>query len=375
MTPISVLYVSARYPPFVGGTEIHTAEVATRMAARGHSVDVLTTAFQPLPTGSVTHDGVTVTSVRARPADYDVYLAPSVYRWIASRRWDVVHCQGYHTMVAPLAMAAAIASHQNLVVTFHSGGHSSIVRRALRPAQRAVLRPLLRRTARLIGVSEFETEFFRHHLQLPKEQFATVTNGVSSDFFGLDGESPQRGTTLCSVGRLQRYKGHHRVIAALPEVRRLIPDVRLRIVGDGPYRRELVELARRLGVGDIVDFIVVDPARRREMAEVFRSSDLVTLLSDYESQGVVGLEALAVGRPLLVADGTALAELGRYGNVSIVPPHVDGRDLGWLIAQKLQRGMEHTPNLVPMWEQTVDELSAIYEEVVGSGDRRVDVAR
>ena len=72
------------------------------------------------------------------------------------------------------------------------------------------------------------------------------------------------------------------------------------------------------------------------MAELFRSAHLITLLSDYESQGVVGLEAIAVGRPLLVADGTALAELGRYGEVSVVPPNVDKYSLAELIARKLQ---------------------------------------
>src|SRR5205085_2938136 len=74
---LSILYVSARYPPFVGGTEIHTAEVARRMAERGHDVTVLTTAFEPLPTGEEFVDGVRVVRVRAWPADYDLYFAPA----------------------------------------------------------------------------------------------------------------------------------------------------------------------------------------------------------------------------------------------------------------------------------------------------------
>jgi glycosyltransferase involved in cell wall biosynthesis len=88
------------------------------------------------------------------------------------------------------------------------------------------------------------------------------------------------------------------------------------------------------------------------------------LLSDYESQGVVGLEALAVGCPLLVADGTALAELGVYGDVSIVPPHVDGQALGWLIAQQIQQELAPATQRVPMWEHTVDELSVVYADVL-----------
>ena len=92
-------------------------------------------------------------ALRAWPADYDLYFAPALYKWIRHGKWDIVHCQGYHTFVAPVAMAAAIAAHQRFVVTFHSGGHSSMLRRWLRPLQQLLLRPMLKRADRLIGVS------------------------------------------------------------------------------------------------------------------------------------------------------------------------------------------------------------------------------
>ena len=120
--PLSLLYVTARYPPFVGGTEIHTAEVARRMVARGHDVTVLTTAFEPLPTGEETVEGVRVVRVRAWPADFDFYFAPGIRSTIIAGRWDLIHCQGYHTFVAPAAMIAAVTSRQPFIVTFHMEG-------------------------------------------------------------------------------------------------------------------------------------------------------------------------------------------------------------------------------------------------------------
>jgi len=361
---LTILYISARYPPFVGGTEIHTAEVARRMAARGHDVTVLTTVFEPIPTGESVIEGVRVVKVRAWPADFDFYLAPSLYRFVKSGSWDIVHCQGYHTFVAPIAMAAAISAHQRFVVTFHSGGHSSMFRRTMRPLQQQMLRPMLKRAARLIGVSQFETDFFRRRLRLPASQFATITNGVSPDFLDASGEMETSRRVICSVGRLERYKGHHRVIETLPALRKLVPNVLLYIVGDGPYRRQLEALVERLDVGDIVEFISVDPAERRQMAELFRSAHLIALLSDYESQGVVGLEAIAVGRPLLVADGTALAELDRYCDVSVVPPNVDKYSLAELIARNLTDDSSPPRHLVPLWDNTADELESLYREIV-----------
>ena len=361
---LRILYVSARYPPFVGGTEIHTAEVARRMAARGHDVTVLTTVFEPMPVGEQTIEGVRVNKVRAWPADFDFYFAPALYRFIKRDSWDIVHCQGYHTLVAPMAMAAALRARQRLVVTFHSGGHSSMLRRSLRPLQQRILRPMLKRADRLIGVSQFETDFFRRRLHLPADHFTTITNGVSPDFLEVSDEATTSRRVICSVGRLERYKGHHRVIEILPQLRKLVPEVKLYIVGDGPYRPQLEALVHRLEVNDLVEFVSVDPTERRRMAELFRSAHLIALLSDYESQGVVGLEAIAVGRPLLVADGTALAELGRYGEVSVVPPNVDKYSLTELIARKLREDLSPPRDLVPLWDDTTDQLETVYRELV-----------
>jgi glycosyltransferase involved in cell wall biosynthesis len=263
-----------------------------------------------------------------------------------------------------MAMAAAIAAHQRFVVTFHSGGHSSMLRRWLRPIQQQLLIPFLKRADRLIGVSEFETDFFRRHLRLPKSKFTTISNGVSPDFLDVHTEGERSRSIICSVGRLERYKGHHRVIEALPELRKLVPNVALYIVGDGPYRSRLEALARRLDVRELVEFISIDSGERRRMAELFRSASLITLLSDYESQGVVGLEAIAVGRPLLVADGTALAELGRYGEVSVVPPFADKYSLAGLIALKLRENVSPPRDLVPLWENTADALESLYFELL-----------
>jgi glycosyltransferase involved in cell wall biosynthesis len=343
------------------------------MAERGHEVTVLTTALEPLPTGEEIVDGVRVVRVRARPADFDFYWSPAVFSFVRSDHWDLIHCQGYHTFVAPLAMSAALSSHQPYVVTFHSGGHSSAVRRWMRPLQQAALRPMLARAERLIGVSMFETDFFRRRLRLPREKFVTITNGVSPDFVEGNGDAPTGEAIVCSVGRLERYKGHHRVIEALPAVRQVVPEVHLRIVGDGPYRSQLEKLAKRSGVADIVEFVTVDAADRRGMADMFRAARVITLLSDHESQGVVGLEALAVGRSLVVADGTALAELGQFGEINVVPPAADSKTISGLIVRKLGESSAPKPARVPRWEHTVDALEAVYSEVLAG--RAPDAAR
>src|SRR6185312_2251992 len=104
-------------------------------------------------------------------------------------------------------------------------------------------------------------------------------------------EPPHNLTGTCSVplitsvGRLERYKGHHRVIEALPYIRARRPEARLRILGRGPYEPQLRRLADRLNVARHVEIGALPPSDRSAIAGVLAESSVVVLLSDYESQG------------------------------------------------------------------------------------------
>ena len=148
-----ILMVAPRCYPFLGGIETHIHEVGPRLVACGHAVDVLTTD----PSGTLLVEervrGMRVMRVPAWPKKMDLYVAPAVYGVIRRGNWDVIHFQGYNSFVVPIGLAAAIRSDVPFVLTFHSGGHSSRLRNAVRPTQHALLRPLVARAARLIGVS------------------------------------------------------------------------------------------------------------------------------------------------------------------------------------------------------------------------------
>src|SRR5437764_2348658 len=167
---LRVLMVAPDFIPGVGGVVTHVYEVGRRLVQAGVEVTVLTTDVSGKLTAIEEVEGMHIRRVRAWPANKDYYFAPSIYRIIAGGQWDFVHCQGYHSLVAPVAMLAAWRANIPYVLTFHSGGHSSRVRNALRRLQWMVLRPLLSRARKLIAVSGFEANFFRERLRLPAEQ-------------------------------------------------------------------------------------------------------------------------------------------------------------------------------------------------------------
>ena len=229
-----ILIVTPRDPRTQGGVERHVAEVARRHAAAGHEVTVLCGDAEGDAPRTERRDGYEVRVLPAHPRGRDWFLVPRLWREMRRARPEIVHVQSYHTLVPPLAMLRALRLRVPYVLTFHGGGHSSGARNRARTAQRRVQRPLLARAAKLVAVARFEIAEYGEELRLGPEHFALIPNGTDLSFAA--GEPDRTGPpTVASVGRLERYKGHHRVIEAFPETLRRRPDARLQIVGTGPY--------------------------------------------------------------------------------------------------------------------------------------------
>jgi len=357
--------VSARYFPHMGGLETHVYEVARRLKAGGADVSVLTTDPEGrLPTRDMVDD-VPIRRVRSWPADRDYYFAPGIGQAISEIRPDLIHCQGTHTFAPPLTMLAAQRAGIPYVLSFHSGGHSSGLRNAIRGIQWQALRPLLAGARRLVAVSQFEAEHFQRQLRLPRDRFTVIPNGSQLPKPDAADRSTESGTLILSVGRLEQYKGHHRVIGALPTILRQRPDVRLRIIGSGPYERELRTLAARLGVSRRVEIGSIPPSDRRGMAGALADAALVVLLSEYEAHPISVMEALAMGRRVVVADTSGLGEIARKGLAHAIPLKSTASDVAAAVLSQLDRTDGPPQVELPTWEQCVGRLEGLYAEVIG----------
>ena len=362
--PLRVLIVCPRYLPQGGGTEMHVHEVTRRLSALGgFEITVLATdRSRRLPRQEVM-EGIPVLRVPSWPRRRDYYFAPGIPAVIRQRRWDLVHCQGIHTPVPLLAMISARRAGIPYLVTFHTGGHSSRLRNAIRTTQWRLAGPLLRNAVSLIAVSRFEAAALTRHARLGDKRVIVIRNGGALP-------PPRPGTVavpgrIVSSGRLERYKGHQRVIEALPYVMREIPEAHLLILGRGPYESNLYKLASHLGVSDRVIIKHLAPADRQGMATVLAESSVVAALSDYEAHPVAVMEALCAERPVVGYDTAGIGELSAAGWVRGVPRGAPAA----VVAQELVKAMS-SPSPVdqaqlPSWDSCVDQLAHIYRSSLG----------
>jgi glycosyltransferase involved in cell wall biosynthesis len=304
-----------------------------------------------------------VIRVPAYPKDRDYFFAPKMFGIIAGGDWDLVHCQGYHTLVAPLSMLAATWGRHPYVLSFHSGGHSSAARNAMRYLQSLMLRPLLARAKRLIGVSKAEVTLFQERLHFSESQFMVIPNGAQLPAVPEQTAGSQ-GTLIVSVGRLEQYKGHHRVISALPKVLEQCPEARLRIVGSGPYESELRQLAKSLNLSDRVEIAPIPAEDRAGMATLLASAAVVTLLSEYESHGVAVLEALVLHRPVLVTYASALREFADDGFARSVTLEADSNEVARQILLQIREPLQQPVLELPTWDGCAEALLRVYQNVL-----------
>lgn len=359
-----ILFVTPRYLPTMGGVQNHIYQVSRRLTAMGIDVTVLTTnPNNRLPAEEIM-EGVRIRRVPAWPTNGDYFFAPQIYPIIRNGSWDIIHVQSYHTFVAPLAMWAAWRSGIPYVTTFHGGGHSSQFRNNMRGVQQSMLRPFLARANKLVAISDFEIPLFSKRLRLSEKQFALIPNGADLPELSNDESIPVEEGLIVSIGRLEQYKGHQRAIAALPKILEQRPDAHLWIAGAGPYESKLRELAEQLGVAHRVDIHAIPASDRQRMARELSKAALVVLFSEFETHPIAVLEAISLGRPVLVTDTSGLSELAQKGLARAIPLKSASSEIADAILEQLQRPQKPVQVNLTTWDECATGLLSLYTSIV-----------
>lgn len=299
-----------------GGQNVHVAELSAAMARAGHEVTVYTRRDDPhSPEQVLTPDGYTVVHVpagRPEPLPKDDLLghmgefARCLHERWSLHRPDVAHAHFWMSGIATQLAAGPL--EVPTVQTFHALG---VVKRRHQgcqdtsPPARLKLERMVARRAGWVTATCTDEVFELVRLGRARTRISVVPCGVDLQRFTTEGPAAARGRPhrVLGVGRLVPRKGFDTMIEALPA----LADTEFVIVGgpaaahldDDPEVRRLRELARRLGVADRVVFTgAVD---RDQMPALLRSADVVTATPWYEPFGIVPLEAMACGVPVVAS--------------------------------------------------------------------------
>ncbi|GGS93677.1 glycosyl transferase [Planobispora rosea] len=375
-----------------GGQNVHVAALSRALAARGNTVTVYTRRDSPGQAAEVDFaPGVTVVHVPAGPPENipkDDLLPwmPDFSRWMA-RRWavsapDIAHSHFWMSGLA--ALAAARATGVPVVHTFHALG--AVKRRHQGGADTSPRERLETETviasqvdAVIATCADEVTELNR--MRVPRRATHVVPCGVDLAAFTPEGPALDLGPgpILLSIGRPVPRKGVETVVRAL----RLVPGATLVIAGGEPGEPEITRLGRiaaEYGVADRVRFI--GRVERSAVPALMRAATAVVTVPWYEPFGIVPLEAMACGVPVVAsAVGGHLDTVVPGVTGVLVPPRREAA-----LADAL-RGLLAEPSLTAAygaaaadraasrygWERVAAETAAVYAGVLAQRSRTAQI--
>ncbi len=175
------------------------------------------------------------------------------------------------------------------------------------------------------------------------------------------------GPTLLSVGVLNDRKGHHRVIAALPE----LPGWHLLIVGDGPDRARLLALAESLGVGGRVR--LVGPVPHAALPQCYSAADALVLASSREGWANVLLESMACGTPVVASPIPGNPEVVQEPAAGVIMPENSGAGVaaGVRLLDTVRRPATETRAYAERfsWAATSAGQAAVFQQMLATRPR------
>ena len=298
-----------------GGVQAHVVELAEVLIERGHKVSVLA----PASDGTELPDFV-VSAGRAVAIPYNGSVArltfgPVSYartrRWIAENDFDVLHI---HEPNAPsLSMLAMKIAEGPIVATFHTSTTKSLVLSTFQ----GVLQPYLEKISGRIAVSELAR---RWQVESLGSDAVEIPNGVDVPAFAMAEPLPgypRPGKTVLFLGRYDEpRKGMSVLLGALPTLVEKYPDLEVLVVGRGDedkLRKEAGRYARHLRLlGQVSD---------EEKASALRSADVYCAPNlGGESFGIVLVEAMAAGAPVVASELDAFRRVLRDGTAGLLVP-------------------------------------------------------
>ncbi len=375
---VRVLQLTQRFPPAIGGVETHVYHLAAGLQRAGVEVEVAATDLRrdvPFERLAPMEEGYPFPVRRHAAVRFAVIphglgvAAPSMLLDALGHQAEVVHAHGYGYFPTWAGGLARSLDGVALVVTPHSDrGGVSLSKRAF---DRLVPRLTLRRASRVIALTHHEA-LRLEALGVDADRIAVIPNGVDLGEFG---EPPARtdhaGVTVLFVGRLDpSQKGLEVLVRALAKLP-ASADVRLRLVGeDWGGVAKIQSLASQLGIADRIT--LVGAVSRTHLLQEYARADLLVLPSRFEPFGIVLLEAMAAGLPVIASRVGGIPEVVVDGETGLL---VEPGDVEGLAAAMLRlvvdptlrasfgsRGRERARFY--SWDLLVPQVLAIYREAL-----------
>lgn len=373
---MKILQLTQRFPPGLGGVEEHVFQVSQRLARKGHEVIVFTSDLEKdRPLVRLPRD----THFTAFSRHLNVFrfkalqlfnlkhgvgvIMPRMLRATLKEKVDIIHAHGFGFWPTYVGMVKRLLDQTPLVITPHSNPGS-------KDYGVVDIRKLpLRRADNLIALTNLERKHLVH-LGIHPNRISVIPNGLDLEKFKMLSNVSNENNIVLYVGKINiNHKGVDTLIKSVPVVLRCVPDARFLLVG--PDWGDLIHLKRlafKLRVQSHVSFI--GAVSEQEKMKYFGMAEVCVVPSNIEPFGIVILEFMACGKPVIASRTGGIPEILKDKENGILVHPGNPKKLGDAISFVLQNkavatrmgelGKKEAQKYT--WDSVVDQIEKIYDE-------------
>ena len=371
---MNILQVTPYFFPHFGGVESHVLGLSESLIKLGHEVEVVTSRYSRMPETEILN-GIKITRLPQWINMYNTPLVTSIRQFVRRTHADIIHVHSPPPFTERFAAKGAKDAGKPFVVTHHCDLELKGLfgNTAVSFYQNYLGKYPLEEADRVISTTESYATTSRTLWDI---DVTVIPNAVDIHRFNLqnDGKvikdkySSKDEPLALFVGRLVPHKGIGILIRSLTYTDK----GKLLIVGDGPYKKWLVDLVNKLDLKDRVVF--VGPVDDYWLPSYYSATDVVVLpsTSRLEAFGIVGLEGMASGKPLILSDIPGVRDVISDKEGYIVEPLdpsaiAEALDKIWhapeMAREMGKRGRLRVEKLFS-WEKVAKDIENVFNDVL-----------
>ncbi|MFC1956965.1 glycosyltransferase family 4 protein [Chloroflexota bacterium] len=364
---------------YPGGVVNHIMSLGNQMAQMGHEVKFIAPASSPITTlgDRFIHIGkpraISVSGSVAR-VTISPWLSTKITELLERENFDIVHL---HEPLMPMMCTTVLRMSRTANVgTFHAFNGKGY--NIAKPFGTILLKRWFSKLDGHVAVSKPAEQFVSKYFPA---DYNIIPNGIDTQHFSPNvapiDELCDGKLNILFVGRLEKRKGADYLLKAYRRVKRDIPNSRLIIVGPGTKLRDKYE--KQVKKYDLKDVVFTGHTSHEELPRYYKTADVFCApATGWESFGIVLLEAMAVGKPIVASDIDGYASILTHGAEGLLVPPKDDKSLAQALIsllndEKLRQEMGAKGILKAQeydWKNVARQVEGLYKKILSESHKR-----
>jgi glycosyltransferase involved in cell wall biosynthesis len=339
MSGLRIVQTPARFPPARGGVEKYVHELAKELIAQGNEVLVVC-ADEPRA-GSNLSDSVDEIRLPYIGKVANTNITTKLLATLMREKFDVIHTHIPTPWSADISALVSLLKRKPLFVTYHNDIAGEGSARVIASLYSWTLLHLVLWRAKEIFITQPRYMEYSRHLRFHKSKVSVVPLGVNDPLeVNAAARKSDQILFVSVLDKHHKYKGLDFLLDAVARVRQRHPTATLVVVGDGELVPTYKRLAATLGIEDSVEYRGHVPDA--ELAEMYATSGIFVLpsLNRLEGFGIVALEALSYGTPVITTPFAGSSQLIAENDAGLIVPPRDSTALAGALLTLLDNEAE-----------------------------------